>query len=463
MSTTLKPRTTAPRAPAPAPPVRQFSFTDFQVANPAAPPPGDRLDAEFDRADNAIADVIDWTGTSLNTDGSIRDGAIGQNQLLPGLFADISGDIIADVQPLVDDAQAFADAAAASALTASDAATTAQNQATAAAGSATNAEVAAMTASGAAAAALDEQLAAQTAATNAVNADNHATGEAALCIDYGVVTQAWAEHMPDPIPPNILAVMGVTGDHWSSRWWANQAAQAFGAMTSLYLGAFHGPPTSTPTGDPIPVGAIYYDLDVPGMFVWNGTHWVPMIGPGKSLTISLAYTATAGQTTLVLTSSDLNGKNYALNATDPEPIEVYLNGVRSWGGTSGDYTVNAATSTITFAAGLLLGTLIIVDILAPLSHLAPGRVTTVGLLDFNIDPTTGTPGQIDGTRVTFPLAKASDHSSVSVASATELQVVLAGVIQQPGTDYNTSTTTITFGEPPTPGDRAWALWFSPGG
>lgn len=450
-------------APMPAPPVRAYSFTDWQVANPTAPPPGDRLDAEFDRANTSITDTIAWAGVSLNTDGSIRDAAIGHNQLETGLFDDVATDIINEVQPLVDDAAAFAAASAASSSTATAAATTAQNQAIASAGSAANAGTAAMTAAGAAAASLDQQLAAEAAATHAGNADNHATGEAAICADYGVLTQAWAEHMPDPIPPNILAVMGVTGDHWSSRWWAHQAAQAFGAMASLYLGAFHGPPTSTPTGDPIPVGAIYYDLDVPGMFVWNGTQWVPMVGPGKSLTISLAYLATAGQTTLDLTSADLNGKNYALNSADPEPIEIYLNGTRQWGGTSGDYTLVVATSTVTFITPLLAGTLIIVDILAPLSQLTPGRITTVGLLDFDIDPATGLPGQIDGTRVTFALAKASDRSPVSVAAATELQVVLAGVIQQPGVDYNTSTTTITFGDPPTPGDRAWALWFSPGG
>ena len=52
---------------------------------------------------------------------------------------------------------------------------------------------------------------------------NHAKGSENVCVNYAVLTQAWAEHMPDIIPPNILAVMGVTGDHWSSRWWANRA------------------------------------------------------------------------------------------------------------------------------------------------------------------------------------------------------------------------------------------------
>src|SRR5436190_5613425 len=90
-------RTGSPRAPQPPAPVRGYSFTDFQVANPTAPPPGDRLDSEFDRADNAIGAVIDWVGTSLSTDGSLRTGSVGESQLQPGLFDSIGADIIAEV------------------------------------------------------------------------------------------------------------------------------------------------------------------------------------------------------------------------------------------------------------------------------------------------------------------------------------------------------------------------------
>lgn len=39
-----------------------------------------------------------------------------------------------------------------------------------------------------------------------------------------LLAQAWAEHMPDELPADTLAGTGITGDHWSSRWWANQAA-----------------------------------------------------------------------------------------------------------------------------------------------------------------------------------------------------------------------------------------------
>lgn len=40
-----------------------------------------------------------------------------------------------------------------------------------------------------------------------------------------LLAQAWAEYMPDQLPADTLANTGISGDHYSSRWWANQAAQ----------------------------------------------------------------------------------------------------------------------------------------------------------------------------------------------------------------------------------------------
>jgi hypothetical protein len=121
-----------PRAPQPAPPDRAFSFTDWQTNNPTAPPPGDKIDAELDRTNQAVEDVIEWVSTSLNSDGSLVEP--------PGT----------DPPP--------------------------------------------------------------------------PTGAVAEAEEWAVVSQAWAEHMPDTIPPNILAEMAITGEHWSARWWAKQAA-----------------------------------------------------------------------------------------------------------------------------------------------------------------------------------------------------------------------------------------------
>jgi hypothetical protein len=231
-----------------------YSFTGWQASNPTAPPPGDRMDADYDNTNTALTQTLSWAATSLNTDGSLKAGTVGQSQLVSGLFDDIAQDIIAEVQPLVDQAESFASAAGSASITAQAAATAADHSNTTVSGTASTATAAANAAIAARDTAQTYATTAQTAATNAQNADNHATGEAALAQDYADVTQAWAEHMPDTIPPNILAVMGITGDHWSSRWWANQAAQivegggAGGPFLPLAGGTVSGPLNVTTTG-----------------------------------------------------------------------------------------------------------------------------------------------------------------------------------------------------------------------
>jgi hypothetical protein len=450
----------------PAPPVRQYSFTDWQVNNPTAPPPGDRMDAEYDRGNQSITDTITWASISLNTDGSIRDAIIGQNNLVSGLFDDVAQGIIDQVQPMVDDAQSYATAAQTSASDAETAATAAGVSNTAAQAAASTAQTASTGAANQALAAASSAVTAKNAAADALNAADDAAGDLAASTDYAVLTQAWAEHMPDPIPPNILAIMGITGDHWSSRWWANKAANAFGELASLYLGAWPAPPSSTPTGDKIPPGAIYYNTTSGQPFVWDGTEWVPFFSPTKAYLLTLLYRATAGQTVFPLTVPDLGQQTYAISQTEAEPLEVYVNGARlpqdAPNPGNGDWNLDAATSTVTFLAPLSVGSMVQIDIMAPTSLLSPSRVQTQALLDFNIDPATGNPGQIDGTRATFPLAL-PDKTPVTVNSAQELFVSLDGVVQQPGTDFNVNSTTITFGEAPTIGARAWSTWYGAGG
>jgi hypothetical protein len=419
------------------------------------------MDADYDNTNTALSQTLSWVATSLNTDGSLKAGSVGQSQMVSGLFDDIAQGIIDEVQPLVDQAQSFASAAAGSSTTAQAAATAADVSNTAAQGAASVASGAQTAAVQASSAAQGYASTAQTAASDAKNAANDAAGDLALAEDYGVLTQAWAEHMPDPIPPNILAVMGITGDHWSSRWWATKAENAFGYLTSLYLGVHPVPPTTTATGDPIPLGGIYYNSTTHQVYVWDGTQWQTFWAPTKAYTLSLSYLLTAGQTQIHLNTADLGGQSFTLSATEPEPLDVYLNGVRLAPATnpSPDWTVNFATSTVTLAKGALANTLAVIDILTPTDQLAPSRVITKQLLDFDIDPATGNPGQIDGTRKTFSLALASDHSTVSVLSPVELQVILDGATQKPGADFSTSGSQITFTEAPIPGEAAWSIWF----
>src|SRR5215831_20545925 len=283
----------------PGPSSRQYSFTDFQVSHPGSPPPGDRLDAEISRVGLALDAAVTWTAVSLNSDGSLRSGSVGKTQLQPGLFDDVGSQAVSEARAAADAARAAAQTAGGAAASAQAAAAEAVRQSgsiqVGLQDSATDDQDAANSAAEAAQSAAN----AAASATAASNSANHADGEAALCSDYGVVTQAWAEHMPDTIPPNILAVMGVTGDHWSSRWWANHASQVISGWEddinnvgqdwldqindagssyleefyTLYLGAFYYPPTTDALGNPIAMGALHYSLTFNAPYVWNGTAW----------------------------------------------------------------------------------------------------------------------------------------------------------------------------------------------
>jgi hypothetical protein len=87
--------------------------------------------------------------------------------------------------------------------------------------------------------------------------------------DYAVLSAAWAEHMPDTIPPNILASNDITGDHWSSRWWANKAADI---LAQVGVGSFTDAP-----GD----GVVYGRLN----HAWTGV--LPLTGGTMSGNLSI--------------------------------------------------------------------------------------------------------------------------------------------------------------------------------
>src|SRR6185369_15362563 len=153
------------------------------------------------------------------------------------------------------------------------------------------------------------------------------------------------------------------------------------------------------------------------------------------------YSANGSQTTFPLTTVDLAGNTYTMNATTPEPLDVFANGVRlllNQPAGVGDWTVNAGTSTVTLTAAPRLGTIIQMDVLTPPSTLAPSRVTSVGVQDFNLDPVTGAPGYINGSRTSFALVTPGARSPLTVNNAVELLVAVDGATQQPGNDYSIS-------------------------
>ena len=207
-------------------------------------------------------------------------------------------------------------------------------------------------------------------------------GAAAVSADYAQVSIEWAEHLPDTIPPNILAINAISGEHWSSRWWALRAASAFGMLAWWYMGAWPGPPPTTPltpTGQPIPDGGMYFDTTLGMMLVWNGSSWVPLAqGPAAATTSSLYYLATAGQTVFSLAVADHFGATFTFNQTHPEGMHALVNGVRLT--PIADYTVDTVASTITFTAGLVANSVAAFDVLTPTAQLTPGGSVNTVLL-----------------------------------------------------------------------------------
>jgi hypothetical protein len=215
-----------PPTPPPNDPVRQYSFTDFGTNNPTTPPPGDKIDQELDRPNAAITQLKAFVRQSLADDGTIKPGAIGNDQLSLDLTTEITNDVLAQVNPQVAAAQGFASSAQNSATTAAGHATSAQAQANAAAGHATTASTGAASATASATQAQTHATNASNASTTATNARNTAQASEGKALNYAQLAQLWSEFLDgnNTIPGANLDQMGVSGAHWSARYWALQAA-----------------------------------------------------------------------------------------------------------------------------------------------------------------------------------------------------------------------------------------------
>jgi hypothetical protein len=285
-------------------------------------------------------------------------------------------------------------------------------------------------------------------------------GATATASDYAQVSIEWAEHMPDIIPPNVLAVTGITGDHWSSRWWANRSANAFGMLAWFYQGAWPdpGPPNTpfTPTNDPLPLGAMYFNTDRDEMMVWNGVVWAPFGAPSPAITSSLFFPTSAGKTAYPTTAADLFGKSYTLKADGSNGIKLYANGVRltpdDGSLTIGDYAVDAPNSTINLVKALPAGYVLAIDVMVPPAQLQPAatKISKMKPLIFN------------GSQTSFIL-QATDGSTPTVNNATELFVSLDGAPQEPINAYSCTGDTLVFVTAPSADAYCYILWYHPPG
>jgi len=433
---------------------RVFSFTDWGQSHPNAPPPGDMLDAQFDEIIDRVDVWEDRIRRAVTPEGRAGPGTVGLDALddnfrkyLEEMLRDSARDIAFRLSEY-----------AVAAIAAEKRALEAEKTAVSAAAQAKITENALKTAESRVLTQLNradrhfQELSEKTAtfsAPQALGEEFHGYSEA-----WARSSALWAEHMPDTLPDNALKGMDVTGDqHWSSKWWASKAAAAFGALSELYLGAHPIPPSSTSTGDPIPIGAIYYNTETNQMYVWDGDSWESMTQPQRAATATLWYSATEGQTVFPFAAMDLNGRNYTMDIDITEGVDAHVNGVKLMPRdvSEGDWTLDPATSTVTFLRPLRSGDIVSFDILMANEKLGPGAVNSWSLALSEAK---------DGTRTTFTLLMEDGSGpAVTVVKNEELIVSLDGVIQEPGVSYNASSATIVFSQAPGADSWVFITWF----
>jgi hypothetical protein len=433
---------------------RLFDFADWQINHPAVSPPGDMLDASFDAQNHKINEIIDILGKIVRSDGTLTPNVVHLDAFPAEIIDLIVQEVLAQLNPALlaaTSAAATAENAKIVALAVRDMAMNTQNRAFDAMTRVSAAEDALLGRISASMAEIEASTA-EISVKSAVYVDtqNDMAGAAALAQDWAKVAADWAEYMPTVLPEDTLKWMAITGEHWSSRWWANKASNAFGAMVGLYLGAHSVPPTAMTTGEPLVYGAIYYDTDAHQMFVWTGAQWEAMWAPSRAVTASLYYLALGGQTTLDMKTADMNGASYTLSASSPEAVQPMVNGVRlvpQVSGPEGDYVVNNSTSVITFNRQLRAGDMIAVDIMV-----SPAALTPVQSLASKLDPLV-----FDGLTTTFAMTTGGG-TPVLPQKAESLVVSLDGVLQEPGVGYTISGSNIVFPTEPAADARSFIVF-----
>jgi hypothetical protein len=438
-------------------PARIYDFTAFARRQPTSPPPGDRIDAQLKNHADAIAATQRAVEQLIDARTAARDIDIKQIAAEIKAYAEAEfGDLnrsSSNAKAIADQAQFQLRRMLAEADRARDVADRSEARLAAAIFAA---EIGPALPNegprGIAPAPMPMPLLGINAGGPYAGDDKGATATSA---DYAQVSIEWAEHMPDTIPPNVLAINSISGDHWSSRWWANRSANAFGMLAWWYQGAYPNPgPPSTPntaTGQPLPPGGMYFNTDTGAMMVWNGSTWVNSASPSAATAASLYYLSAANQTVFPLSVADRNGKSFAFNQASPQGLAAYVNGVRLE--PTFDFTVDTVASSVTFLRPLTLNSIVAFDLLVPVAQLTPsGTVNTVLL----------SPIVPDGVKTVFTgLTVAMNGHAVNVAKNEELQVSVNGIIQQPGASYSANAATITFVEAPEVSAVIFITWFGP--
>ena len=137
---------------------------------------------------------------------------------------------------------------------------------------------------------------------------------------------------------NIAAIIDAPNQASAAAASAQAAADSYDDFDDRYLGPKTADPTVDNDGDPLVVGALYFNTVATEMRVWNGSLWQPQAASPDTLT-ERSFLATAGQTSYAVSGGYRVGYTF-----------VWVNGVLL---SDADITATDGT-TITFASALVL-------------------------------------------------------------------------------------------------------------
>lgn len=290
------------------------------------------INAELDAAALSINQIRDNLALIQKDDGSLQKGIVGADQLAQSAFDAIK----TDINEAVQDAQQAAESAtlaANTAITARDDAQTAETNAeTAAAAALLNANTATTKAAEAASSATSAASSASTATTKASEASTSATNAAASATAAAGSATTASTQATNAANSATAAATSATNAATSASTATTQAgiattqasnaaasataaAASFDDFDDRYLGPKSAAPTVDNDGNPLLMGAMYFDTSISEMRVYTGTAWKAIGSAVNGTTNRATYTATAGQTTFAITY-------------DVGFVDVYLNGLK---------------------------------------------------------------------------------------------------------------------------------------
>jgi hypothetical protein len=168
---------------------------------------------------------------------------------------------------------------------------------------------------------------------------------------------------------------------------------------------------------------------------------------------SLVYQATASQTVFPLITTDIYGHTYTLSATDIEPVDVHVAGVKKVEnnpGGLGEYSVDRALNLVTLDVGAAAGNFVAIDIYTP-RDVSP--VVTTWLLKALVP---------NGTTTVFEMRAAKNNALVDSRSSEEVAIYVNNVPQKPGEDFTALGSVLTFSEAPEADADIWGVWTKTG-